>query len=106
MLHVRRKLSNEYSVPVFTLSYPETDMGVIFAGDLGHVTAFGESVEEEGDCRYLTKEVLEGDFSALHKADVFALGMIALELCTKGSYFAICITSSLPWLESKKFMRF
>lgn len=36
----------------------------------------------EGDCRYLAREVLNGDLSRLTAADVFSLGIMAFELGT------------------------
>merc|ERR1719394_1057839 len=36
----------------------------------------------EGDCRYLAREVLQGDLCCLEKGDVFSLGMMAYELAT------------------------
>lgn len=55
-------------------------------GDLGHAVQLDSpdllQEVDEGDCRYLSREVLEGDFSDLRKADIFALSLTAYEaLC-------------------------
>jgi hypothetical protein len=51
-------------------------------GDLGHVTRTGEKEVEEGDTRYLAKELLNEDYSNLTKADILSTGLMLHELAS------------------------
>ena len=51
-------------------------------GDLGMVTSLTTPVVEDGDSRYLPRELLDDDYSNLTKADVFSLALTVYEVAT------------------------
>ena len=67
---------------VVTLEMPETKLSgpvTYKIGDLGHVTKSSVKSVNEGDCRYMSKEMIDSENTDLFKADVFALGLSVYE---------------------------
>ncbi|KAL2652408.1 hypothetical protein R1flu_020536 [Riccia fluitans] len=55
--------------------------GTYKLGDFGRATRLDGTIDiEEGDSRYTSPEILNEDYSNLHKADIFALGATMYEL--------------------------
>jgi len=60
-------------------SIDDVDHIVYKIGDLGQVTSVTCQSVDEGDCRYLSCELLADQFNDLPKADVFSLALTVLE---------------------------
>ena len=53
-------------------------------GDFGLVSKVSSHDVEEGDSRYMSKELLSGDHADLTKSDIFSLGISLYEICLGG----------------------
>ncbi len=62
------------------------DIDIVYKiGDLGHVIVVDEPYDvEDGDCRYMPKELLNENYNFLQKADVFSFGMTLYEAAGGG----------------------
>ncbi|XP_063372196.1 wee1-like protein kinase [Cydia amplana] len=61
-----------------------TNTHIYKIGDLGHVTCVSSPRVEEGDCRYLTREIIQEDLTHLTKSDIFAFGLTLFEAAGGG----------------------
>lgn len=86
MVHLDVKPENILVKHLVATSSPNCGASKIHKiADLGLATAaMGSGCDEinEGDSRYLARELLQGNFSDLTKADVFSLGVTCYELAT------------------------
>lgn len=101
LAHIHSKKLAHLDIKAANILICRTDGGLLFAedldedetidkdivykiGDFGH-TICVEDVRtiEDGDCRYLPKELLRDDYSQLQKADVFSTALTAYEAATK-----------------------
>ncbi|XKL62594.1 hypothetical protein PGB90_002427 [Kerria lacca] len=62
------------------------DIDIVYKiGDLGHVIVVDEPYDvEDGDCRYMPKELLNENYNYLQKADIFSFGMTLYEAAGGG----------------------
>lgn len=95
-------ISSHHDAPLDT----ESKVSAVYKiGDMGHVTAVSEPRVEEGDCRYLAREILQENYSQLPKGDVFSLGLTVfqagsgLDLPKNGEFWHKIRDGGLPHLS-------